>query len=98
MEKRLIYNGAPTGDVSENSLQYEWSIDKYGNIKELEEKTEVASLKVKGHYDAKKNITKIKTKLNGGEDKDEEGKNKKTFPGLVIINLTTDRGEFDISY
>ena len=101
--QELHYNGVSTGEISKTALQYEWSTDKVGNIKELEEKAAVGSLKIDGHYDAKKNITKIKKKLkereddDSGDDDDKE-ETKESLPGLVIISLTTDKGKVDVSY
>lgn len=91
----LIYNGVFTSAPKDIKLQYEWSTDKMGELKELEEKATVGSLKIEGHYSAKKNATRIDEKV-----KDREGKkeNKKTLPGLVVISLTTNEGEIGIHY
>ena len=78
-------------------LKYEWSNDKEGNIKELEQKATVGNLKVKGHYDAKKNITKIQKKFKDKDD-DEDEEIKEIFHGLRILKLVTENGEVRIDY
>lgn len=93
----LIYNGISTNTLSKTALQYAWSTDKTGKLKELEEKATVGALKIEGHYDAKKNVTKIEERIDSGEDKDEE-ENKKTLSGVVIIRLLTDNGKIGMSY
>ncbi len=50
---------------------------------------------IEGHYNAKKNVTKVKSLLkeNGDESGDEEKELiKETLPGLVLLNITTDKG------
>ena len=93
----LIYNGVSTGDILKTVLQYEWSTDKLGKLKMLEEKAIVGPLKIQGHYDTKKNVTRIEEKVKGGEGKGEK-ENKKTLPGLVIISLSTDEGKIKVNY
>ena len=66
-------------------------------LKELQEKATVGPLKIQGHYDAKKNVTRIDEKVKGSEDKNEKEK-KKTLPGLVIIGISTDEGKAVINY
>ena len=95
--QELRYNGISAGEIPKTVLHYEWSIDKTGKLKELEEKATIGRLTVDGHYDAKKNVTKIEQKTRGGEDKREK-ENKKPLPGLVIIGLTTDGGKINTHY
>lgn len=90
----LRYNGVLVGEVSKTVLQYEWSVDKTGKLKELQEKASVGPLTVEGHYDAKKNITRIERE-KGEEDKKER---KENLPGLAIIGLKTDKGVVNITY
>ncbi len=94
--QELRYNGVSSESVPKTILQYEWSSDKTGKLKELEEKVTVGSLKIEGHYDAKKNVTRIEEKVGSGEEKEKE--NRKTLPGLVIISLSTDKGKIEVSY
>ncbi len=91
--QELRYNGISTGEIPKTTLQYEWSLNKNGIIKELEEKATAGKLKTEGHYDAKKNATKIKT-----DNDDDKKKNQEILPGLVIINLITDKGKIITSY
>ncbi len=79
-------------------LKYEWSNDKEGNIKELEQKATVGALKIEAHYDAKKNITKIERKVKDVEDHEDEKETKETFTGLRILKLVTDNGVVRIDY
>ena len=80
------------------TLQYEWSTDKEGNLKELEQKATVGTLKVEAHYDAKKNVTKIQKKLKENEIEDDEKETKETFDGLRILKLVTDKGGINVDY
>ena len=66
-------------------------------LKELQEKATVGPLKIHGHYDAKKNVTRIKEKVKGSGDRDENDR-KETLPGLVIISLSTDEGKIKVNY
>jgi len=93
----LYYNDVSAGAIPKTVLQYEWSVDKTGAVKELQGKATVGSLKINGHYDARKNMTKIDEKMRGMEDKSEK-ESKKTLPGLVVIGLTTSSGMVNVSY
>lgn len=96
--QNLRYNGVPTTEIPKTVLQYEWSTDKISKLKELQEKaTVVSTLKIEGHYDAKKNVTKIQEKTEGREDGDEK-EGGKMFPGLVILQLVTNKGKVGINY
>ena len=96
--QELRYNGVSTGKLPKTVLEYEWSIDKTSTVRELEEKATVDALKIEGHYDAKKNVTKIKKNMKGKRGNDDEKENKELLPGLVIINLTTNKGRVEINY
>lgn len=95
--QELRYNGVSTGILPKTVLQYEWSTDEVGNIKEFEEKELVEALTIEGHYDARKNTTRIKTKLKDEED-EESGAKKEILPGLVIIGMRTDKGNIGVNY
>lgn len=91
----LRYNGVSTGKIPKTVLQYEWSLDKTGKIKELEEKATVDKAKTEGHYDIKKNVTRIKKKT----EKESGGKEiKETLTGLVVINIRTNNGGVSVNY
>ena len=66
-------------------------------LKELQEKAIVGPLKIQGHYDTKKNVTRIEEKVKGREDKGEKER-KKILPGLVIIGISTDKGKVVVNY
>lgn len=91
----IVYNNTPT-TTPKTTLQYEWSTDKQGNLKELEQKATVGTLKAEAHYDAKKNTTIIKKKLK--EKHGDEGETKEIFEGLHIVKLVTERGIIKIDY
>lgn len=95
--QELRYNGVSVGEVPKIVLQYEWSADRAGKLKELEEKADAKGLTVEGHYDARKNATRIEEKMRGEKDKKEK-ESKKTLPGLVVIRLTTEKGILKVSY
>lgn len=97
------YNGISTSTIHKTTLQYEWSTDKVGNIKELEQKATVRAMKIESHYDAKKNITTIKESLGGIEDESIHGddKNKEikvTLSGLVVVGIKTEKGSLMVDY
>jgi len=79
----LYYNGVSVEEIPKTVLQYEWSVDKTGKVRELQEKAAVGALMVNGHYDAKKKVTRF---------------GQKTEPGLVVIGLTTNEGKIGINY
>ncbi len=91
----LRYNNLPIGEIPKTELKYEWSVDKTDKVKELEEKVTVGKLKTEGHYDTKKNVTKIKIDNDDGNKK----KNQEVLPGIVIINLNIDnKGKILINF
>ena len=92
----LIYNGISTSEIPKTMLQYEWSTDKEGNLKELEQKATVGTLKVGAHYDAKKNETKIEQKLKKKDEDEDEI--KEIFSGLRILKLVSDKGIITVDY
>ena len=93
----MRYNGVSSENVSKTVLQYEWSSDKTGKLKELGRKGDRGRIKIQGHYDAKKNVTRIEEKVKGSEDRDEN-KRKKILLGLAIVSLATENGKVVISY
>lgn len=91
----LRYNGVLGGDIPKTALQYAWSLDKAGNLKELEEKVSVGASTIESHYDAKKNVTRIRKKLKEDIKGDKE-KIEELLPRLVIVKLMTEKGEVKI--
>ncbi|MCK9344995.1 MAG: hypothetical protein M0P64_02625 [Candidatus Pacebacteria bacterium] len=100
----LRYNGVIATTTPETTMKYEWSVDKTGNIKELEQKVTVGETEVEAHYNAKKNVTEIKKKLEGkkyGNHRDGDGnkiEKKEILPGMVILDLVTKNREMVVSY
>lgn len=81
--QELRYNGVSAEEIPKTALHYEWSVDKTGTLKELQEKTAIGAVTVNGHYDAKKSTTRI------GKD---------IMQGLVIIGIKTEKGNVIINY
>lgn len=75
----MQYNSVLADSIPGTVLKYEWSNDKLGKIKEFEEKVTVGDLTVKGHYDAKKNVTIIEKNMSNN-------KSKKSEKGLIGIS------------
>ena len=76
----------------EADFKYEWSLNKDGTIKELEQKIEVDNqFKIKAKYSYKKDETKIEIKEN-------KEKTKQTFSGLVVIKLITKSGVLSFEF
>ncbi|MDO8482023.1 MAG: hypothetical protein Q7S75_02995 [bacterium] len=93
----LRYDGVSTGKLPKAVLEYKWSTDKTGKIKELEEKGAAGRLTIEGHYDAKKDVTKIEQSVKGEKGRNEK-ENKETLPGLVIIEIKTEKGSVHVAY
>lgn len=72
-------------------LNYEWSLEKTGNVKMLNEQAVVGGLQVQAHYLAKDNTTVI-TKTENSVTTSE------TKSGLVVLRLVTDKGLVKIDY
>ena len=91
-------NSVSTSTIPKTTLQYEWSTDKQGNLRELEQKATVGALKIEAHYDAKKNVTISEKKVMENEG-DINGKEiKEVLLGLVIIGIKTEKGIITINY
>lgn len=54
-------------------------------------------MKINGHYDAKKNVTKVEEKMKDGEGKGEK-EDKKILSGLAVVSLATEKGNINVSY
>ena len=102
----LQYNGGPVISPPANSVKFEWSTNKDGTLKSLNQRLSVGKGKnrqwVSAKFDAKKNQTVIKTGT-GGEDEDDDDDDdshgvKITRPGLVLLRLVTDEGALIIEY
>lgn len=89
--RELRYNSIATSTLSKNILQYQWSTDKIGSITQLEEKAEVGSQEIEGHYSGRKNTTKLE--IDSGEKENSE-----IFSGLKILEMETRQGSITINY
>ena len=91
----LRYNGGAVITLPENSKSYEWSLNKDGSLKELEQKMEVgkgkAKQSVEAKYEGKKNLTTIKVDAPKPET-------KVVKPGLALLRLATSNGSLVIEY
>ncbi|GEM_PF-1823507 len=89
------YNGGPVVLLAKNSKHFEWSTDRSGAIKELEQKMTAGSGKdrrsVDAKYQADKNQTRIET---DGPGPDVHA----TKPGLALLRLATTGGKLTIEY
>lgn len=95
--QELRYNGISATESASSVLQYEWSVDKSGMLKAIEERAAVGALKLQGHYDAKTNMTDIEETFRGRKGEDEK-KTKKSLPGMAIIKFSTDKGKITVTY
>lgn len=101
--RELRYNGVSAGTIPKTVLQYEWSTDKSGKFKELEQAATIGSLKIEAHYNAKKNVTEIQRSSGEGQDDHREDIKEKSdvkeiLPGMVIIKILTAKGNATVSY
>ncbi len=67
-------------------LNYQWSLNKDGTIKELEQKIDIGKEKIQVKYNFNKNETNIKN----GQDV--------ILPGIIIVKLTTKSGILSLTY
>lgn len=73
------------------TLNYEWSLEKTGDVKMLNELAVVGGIQVQAHYLAKDNATVI-TKTENSVTTSE------TKSGLVVLRLVTEKGSVKINY
>lgn len=91
--KSVQYNDGEIINLPKTDLKYEWSLDKDGVIKELEQKIKVKNqFEIHAKYNHKKDETEIKIKLPNQE------KQRQIFPGIKIIKLITESGNLDFGY
>jgi parallel beta-helix repeat protein len=87
--KSLKYNGV-SADISKNKMVYLWLYDKNKNLKILSQSVQSRrGYNILAVYDGKN------TKITG---KDSSGKISKSFSGLKIIKITTNKGDLSWSY
>jgi hypothetical protein len=97
----LQYNGGAVITPPENKKSFEWSLNKDGTLKELEQKLEIGKGKdkqvVKAKFEAEKNQTVIRQGPDAEEDDDGKGV-KVVKPGLVLLRLASDKGKLVIEF
>mgnify|MGYP001562903960 CR=1 FL=1 len=82
----LQYNEGPIIET-EAELKYEWSLNKDGTIKELEQRIKTEDqFDIKAKYNHQKDETEIKIKLPGQKEQ------RQIFSGIKIIKLITKSG------
>ncbi|MBU4224015.1 hypothetical protein KJ934_02235, partial [Patescibacteria group bacterium] len=85
--KGIQYNNSEIISLPKTELKYEWSLNKDGAVKELNQRIKVEDLfDVKAKYNHKKNETEIKIKFLNKEEQ------RQIFPGIKIIKLITESG------
>jgi hypothetical protein len=91
--------GGPVRAMPKNENKSQWSLNKDGSLKELEQKIEVGKGKdkeeVQAKFDVKRNETTIKVKEKGKDDDDAK---KVVKPGLVLLRMATDKGKLVIEF
>ena len=87
--KSLIYNNQPV-DITKNKLAFDWKFDKQQNLKELNQ-----YVKSKKDFNIDAVYKNGKTKITG---KDKNGKINKLFDGLILVKISTDKGDLNWSY
>jgi hypothetical protein len=85
----MQYNGSPVIMQQEDELAFEWAGALNGNLKELNERLTLGSDRntVAAKFAANQNATEITA--DGSES-------KSTYPGMVLVRLTTDQGHLGI--
>jgi parallel beta-helix repeat protein len=87
------YNGGAVIVSEKNKMQAEYSEEKNGALKELEQMIEVKKLfEVEAKYSSKKNTTEIKAKLEGQKEQSQ------SMAGIVILELLTDKSGLKYRY
>lgn len=85
----LLYNGL-SADISKNKLVLQWDKSQNNQVGKLVQKA-----KSKKDYFIEAEYKNNQTKLSG---RDEKTKISKTLPGLIIINVSTNKGDFEWNY
>ncbi|MCZ7357786.1 MAG: DUF2341 domain-containing protein [Candidatus Methanoperedens sp.] len=89
----MQYNSEAIIETAKNTIQAQYSEEKNGMFKELEQKIEVDKLlKAETKYNAKKDETEIKVKMEG------EKEQKENRAGNVILELFTENGILKLRY
>ncbi|MFZ3060713.1 MAG: DUF2341 domain-containing protein [Candidatus Methanoperedens sp.] len=87
------YNDQTVINAVENKMQAEYSEDKNGLLKELEQAIEAKKrFEAGAKYSAKKNESEIKVKLDGQKEQ------KETISGIATLELLTEKGGLKLRY
>lgn len=87
------YGGREQGEVGANSLKFEWSADKSGALRSLNQGIWVeAEGHLQGRYDARKGRTTVKLSQGLFEEASV------TKPGLALIGLNVEDGGLEFAY
>ncbi len=89
--KSLAYDGESASFSLPASLHYEWSLEKNGSVKMLNELAVTDLLQINAHYLTKENETTIKREENVLVMSEERA-------GLKVLKLETNKGYIKISY
>ncbi len=87
--KSLLYNNVST-DISRNDMIFDWKLDKQEVLKGLHQR-----LKNKKDYNIEATYDGLKTTISG---KDQTGKVNKILNGLVLLKVSTNKGDFNWGY
>lgn len=88
--KSLSYNGQAQ-DIRNTSLSFNWEYSK-DKLKELNQRIKSKKdFNIEAEYQNKNNTTKL-------EGKDQTGKIHKTLPGLILLKVKTEKGDFRWAY
>ena len=91
----LQYQSGPVLTPPRNKKEFEWSGEKDGSIKELEQRMAVgkgqAKQAIEAKFEREKNQTTIKVE-------DAKPETKIVKPGLVLLRMVTDKGQLDIEF
>jgi hypothetical protein len=89
----MQYNSGKVLLAAKNQMKADYSAEKNGMLKELEQDIEVKKqFTVDAAYSANKNKTEITVKIEGQKDK------KETKKGIVILELLTNKGDLKYRY
>ena len=87
--KSLSYNGQLV-DLSKNLLAFDWSFDKKQNLSTLNQ-----HVRSKKDFNIDALYSGTKTTITG---KDQSGKINKSFNSIVLLKITTNKGDLDWNY
>jgi hypothetical protein len=91
--KSVQYNNGEIINLPKTELKYEWSLNKDGTVKELNQRIKVeGQFDIKAKYNHKNDKTKINIKQENGEELEQ------ALPGLVIVKLITKSGVLEFKY